>query len=60
MKMVHSSVPGAVERDQAIRLLTERATLTRMVCRELLDSDIGKPDRRPQTALFQLLRHFLA
>jgi hypothetical protein len=27
-KMVHSSVPGAVERDQAIRLLTERATLT--------------------------------
>jgi hypothetical protein len=56
MKMVRSSVPGAVERDQAIRLLTERATLTRMVCRELLDSDIGKSDRRPQTALFQLLR----
>ena len=55
MKMVRSSVPGAVDRDQAIELLTERATLTRMVCRELLDSDIGKSDRRPQTALFQLL-----
>jgi hypothetical protein len=56
MRLVHSSVPGAVERDQAIRLLTERATLTRMVCRELLDSYIDKPDQRPQTALFQLLR----
>ena len=56
MRLVRSSVPGAMERDQAIRLLTERATLTRMVCRELLDSDIDKPDQRPQTALFQLLR----
>ena len=56
MKLVRSSLPGAVERDQAIGLLTERATLTRMVCRELLDSDIDKSDRRPQTALYQLLR----
>jgi hypothetical protein len=59
MRMVRSSVPGAVERDQATRLLTERATLTRMVCRELLDSDIEMADRRPQVALLQLLRWFI-
>ena len=56
MKLVRSSVAGAVERDQAIRLLTERAVLTRMVCRELLESDLGGADRRPETALYQLLR----
>lgn len=55
MKLVRSSVPGAVERDEAIRLLVERATLTRMVCLELRDSDIGRPDMRPQVALFHLL-----
>jgi len=56
MRMVRSSVPGAVDRDQAVRLLVERATLTRMVCRELSDSDISRPDLRPQVALFHLLR----
>ncbi len=45
-----------MERDEAVRLLTERAILTRMVCRELADSDIRGSDRRPQTALFLLLR----
>jgi hypothetical protein len=56
MRLVQSSELGAVERDQAIRLLTERAVLTRMVCRELLDSDIHGSDRRPQAALYSLLR----
>lgn len=56
MRLVRSSVPGAVERDQAIRLLAERAVLTRMVCCELRDADIGDNCRRPQIALFQLLR----
>jgi hypothetical protein len=56
MRLVRSSEIGAVEQDQAIRLLAERATLTRMVCRELMDSDLCGSDRRPQTALFLLLR----
>jgi hypothetical protein len=56
MRLVRSSEVGAVERDQAIRLLVERATMTRMVCRELLESDIHTADRRPQTALWLLLR----
>lgn len=33
-RIVASSTPGAVERDETIRLLTMRAVLTRMVCRE--------------------------
>ena len=56
MRLVRSSIPGAVERDQAIVLLTERAVLTRMVCHELRDADIDGNCRRPQIALFQLLR----
>ena len=56
MRLVHSSEAGAVERDQAARLLTDRATLTRMVCRELAESDINGLDRRPQAALYLLLR----
>jgi hypothetical protein len=36
--------------------LTERAVLTRMVCRELRDSDVESFDRRPITALHQLLK----
>ena len=53
--MVRSSVPGATDRDRAIRLLTERAVLTRMVCRELKDSDVQGNDLRAQTALSILL-----
>jgi hypothetical protein len=30
--------PGAVERDTALRRLSERAVLTRMLCRELLEA----------------------
>jgi hypothetical protein len=56
VRLVRSSVPGAVERDQTIRLLAERAVLTRMVCRELLDCDIRGGNRRSRTALFLLLR----
>lgn len=56
LKLVRSSLPGEVERDRDITLLTERAVLTRMVCRELADSDIGGYDRRPITALHQLLK----
>lgn len=56
LKLVRSSVTGAVPRDQAIALLAERAVLTRMVCRELLDTDISRYDRRPITALHQLLQ----
>lgn len=56
MRMVRSSVPGATDRDHAIRLLTERAVLTRMVCRELKDGDGLGNDLRPQTALFILSR----
>lgn len=60
MRLVQSSMPGAVERDQAIHLLTERAVLTRMVCRELLD-EVGDdprrlPGRRSKTSLFILLQ----
>lgn len=54
MRLVRSSVPGAVERDETIRLLSERAVLTRMVCRELMDS-ADPADRRPHAALFVLL-----
>jgi hypothetical protein len=56
MRMVRSSVPGATDRDRAIRLLTERAVLTRMICRELKEGDVLGHDLRPQTALFILLR----
>lgn len=56
MKLVRSSELGAVERDHAIALLTERAVLTRTVCREIAESDIGRYDRRPITALHQLLK----
>jgi hypothetical protein len=56
MRLVHSSVPGAVQRDQAIHLLIERAVLTRLVCRELLDVADDLPNRRAKTALFLLLQ----
>lgn len=56
MRLVRSSVPGAVERDAALRLLSERAVLTRMLCRELLEAKEALPDRRVDTAFSILLR----
>jgi hypothetical protein len=53
-RLVNSSKPGEVERDQAVRLLTERAVLTRALCRELLESDGSFSDRRSSTALVLL------
>ena len=38
MKLVASSDSKLVDRHDAIRILTERAVLTRAVCRELLDA----------------------
>jgi hypothetical protein len=55
MRLVASSNPDAVTRDQALHLLTERAVLTRAVCRELLDSVGDFGGRRPRTALTLLL-----
>lgn len=54
--MVKSSKPGEVERDHAVRLLTERAVLTRSLCRELLDSEDRFDARRPRAALSLLLQ----
>ena len=52
MRLVESSEPGAVGRDNAIHLLTERAVLTRMVCFELVDIVHRRSvDRRVHTAL---------
>jgi hypothetical protein len=55
-RLVKSSKPGAVERDHAIRLLTERAVLTRALCRELLDSAEFLNNRRSGVALSLLLQ----
>lgn len=56
MRLVASSKPGAVERDGAIYLLTERAVLTRAVCRELQESAGDYGSRRPRAALTMLLQ----
>ena len=56
MRLVASSDPDAVARDQALHLLIERAVLTRAVCRELLESEGDFGGRRPRTALALLLR----
>ena len=55
MRLVSSSIPGAVERDTALRLLTERAVLTQAVCSELRDGDTEYFGRRSRTALAHLL-----
>jgi hypothetical protein len=55
MRLVSSSIPGAVERDAALRLLSERVVLTRMLCRELDEAKEQWPDRRVSTALSILL-----
>jgi len=54
--MVRSSNPGDVDRDTAVRLLSERAVLTRAACRELLDSEGSFDGRRPSIALSFLLQ----
>src|SRR5258707_1248360 len=56
MRLVASSNPNDVGRDQALHLLTERAVLTRAVCRELLDSGGVFNGMRPFTALALLSR----
>jgi hypothetical protein len=45
-----------VARDQALHLLTERAVLTRAVCRELKDSGGNFYGRRPGAAFVMLLQ----
>jgi hypothetical protein len=56
MSLVGSSNPSDVARDTAVRLLAERAVLTRAVCRELSESGDGFAARRPCIALSFLLR----
>jgi hypothetical protein len=56
MSLVASSNPDDVGRDQALHLLTERAVLTRAVCRELLDSGGVFNGMRPLTALALLFQ----
>lgn len=56
MRLVGSSDPNAVERDTAVRLLAERAILTRTICRELVEAGSGFADRRPSVAMSFLLR----
>jgi hypothetical protein len=51
MRLVASSNPEDVNRDQALHLLTERAVLTRALCRELRDSGGVFNGMRPLTAL---------
>ena len=58
-KIVYSSTPGAIERDEAINLLTMRAVLTRMVCREASECNGKFLYRRTGTAL-GLLGRWLA
>ena len=47
MRLVASSNPDDVGRDQALHLLTERAVLTRAVCRELMDFRRRVPRKAP-------------
>ena len=56
MRLVASSNPDDVSRDQALHLLTVRAVLTRTVCRELLDSGGVFNGRRPFAALALLFK----
>jgi hypothetical protein len=55
MSLVESSTPG-MDRDRAIRLLTERAVLTRAFCREVTEAGDGLGDPRQCIALSLLLR----
>jgi hypothetical protein len=58
-RLIASSNPGEVDRDEAIYLLTERALLTRMVCQELLGAQGDFFTRRPRAALGMLLTWIL-
>jgi hypothetical protein len=59
MKLVRSSNPDDVDRDTAVRLLAERAVLTRSMCRELSEATGDFADRRPCIAMHFLLRWIL-
>lgn len=54
MRLVGSSIPGAVDRDTALRLLAERAVLTRAICCELRDENPNHSGRRSRSALAHL------
>ena len=56
LRLVESSGPGDVERDTAVRLLAERAVLTRAICRELEEASGKFAGRRPSIALTLLLQ----
>jgi hypothetical protein len=56
MRLVYSSNPGDIDRDTSVRLLAERAVLTRAVCRELLDARGEFSARRPLVAMTFLLQ----
>ena len=56
MRLVDSSDPDAVARDQLLHHLLERAVLTSQVCRELHRSGGSYDDRRPIVALGILTR----
>lgn len=56
MRLIDSSDPGAVPRDQLLQHLLERAVLTSQVCRELHRSSGNFADRRPNVALGILAR----
>ena len=61
MKLVASSDPSAVDRSKAVTLLLERAVLTRMVCRELIDKPEPKISRSSRAdAAVNLLRAWVA
>ena len=51
MRLVSSSILGAVEEDRAVRLLAERAVLTRAICCELRDENPDPGSGRSRTAL---------
>lgn len=55
-RLIKSSQPGAVEHDRAVRLLAQRAVLTRALCQELLESQGRFSDRRSTAALSILLQ----
>ena len=56
MRLIRSSDPEAVARDEALRLLAERAVLTLSVCRELLEADATYAKRRARASLWVLLQ----
>jgi hypothetical protein len=58
MRLVSSTDPGAVARDQALWLLRERVVLTTAVCHELQRSNFRYIDSRARAAL-DLLRRWV-